>query len=799
MNPHDLGDPEPSGGRRGIPVPHGEVIPDAKDGEGKGAGRGHKLDVPGQRRVAAVVEGPFLRLHPEPAGLPAAGTVGHAAGMEGGREGDPAERERDGSPGIHRDPLLDPFFGEPLGHLVAADQGCAGSGRDRLRVRDMIEMAVGEQDEVGPERGDIDDPGGQRVGRDKGVEQQAEPTGLDGEAGVAVAGELHGCSIFPGAVRGAKPELRTGGNFNRPLALLPEQPHSGTGPAGMNLDPSKKIAGLLVPLFALRGRHDLGIGDTSALAELVEWAARNRFRAVQILPVNETGGDHSPYNVLSAFAIDPSTITTHPSWLPDLTPGDYRTVTARHDTESLRSGPVDYPRVKALKAELLRASWERFRRGDGRGGRARLFHSFLETHVSWLADYTLHRALLERNDGEENPASWSGGCRDAASARGWLGSLGAGERADFEERRIFFAYVQWIAFSQWSAVADTAETLGVALIGDVPVGVSPGGADLFARPDLFDRERSCGAPPEKVFKSDPFTERWGQNWGFPLYRWEEMARDGFAWWRMRLRVLRSLFHMVRVDHALGFFRIYSFPWDPRRNGQFTDLSDDEARALTGGPLPGFVERDDSTPENRSLNERHGEVLLGMLASETGEHRLVAEDLGEVAPYVRPVLERLGLPGFKIPMWERDEEGRMLPGSAYPRVSLATYATHDHAPLSVQWREWQEGLSRGGEEAEGCRRILGELLSYAGLDGTPVETPFEGAVHRSLLKGLLRSNSWLAVVMVTDLFGSDQRFNVPGAVGSANWTARIPAPVATWDSLHAGLLSRWKEETEASGR
>ena len=105
----------------------------------------------------------------------------------------------------------------------------------------------------------------------------------------------------------------------------------------MNLDPNKKIAGILVPLFAIRGRHDLGVGDTEALAEVVEWAAGNNFRAVQILPVNETGGDHSPYNVLSACAIDPSTITTHPSKLPELTPGDYRLITERHDLESLRS------------------------------------------------------------------------------------------------------------------------------------------------------------------------------------------------------------------------------------------------------------------------------------------------------------------------------------------------------------------------------------------------------------------------------------------------------------------------------
>ncbi len=567
----------------------------------------------------------------------------------------------------------------------------------------------------------------------------------------------------------------------------------------MHLDPNKKIAGVLVPLFALRGRHDLGIGDTEALSEVVEWAAGNGFRAVQILPVNETGGDHSPYNVLSAFALDPSTITTHPSWLPELTPGDYRSITERHDVTALRSGPVDYTGVKLLKRELLEAAWKRFRQGDGRSGRSKLFTHFLEIHAHWLSDYTLYRVLLERHQGNENLASWPSEHRSATLARHWLSSLSAKELAEIEERRGFFAFVQWIAFSQWSTVADLAGTLGVALIGDVPVGVAAGGADIFACPEEFDRHRSCGAPAEKVFKSDPFTEQWGQNWGFPLYRWEVMARNNFSWWRRRLRVLRSIFHMLRVDHALGFFRIYSFPWPPQQNQEFIDLSPEEAKAKTGGLLPGFIDCDDSTPENRAHNERHGEVLLSILDAEIGDHRLIAEDLGQVAPYVRPVMARMGLPGFKIPMWERLPDYSIQPGTTYERISVATYATHDHAPLVTQWKEWQSGLARGGEEAEGCRKILSELLAFSQRPDIDPATPFEGEVHRSLLEGLLLSNSWIVIPMITDLFGSDQRFNVPGAVGSANWTARIEDPLSDWNTRHKSQLTWWREAVTRHGR
>ena len=567
----------------------------------------------------------------------------------------------------------------------------------------------------------------------------------------------------------------------------------------MTLDPEKKIAGLLVPLFALRGRHDLGVGDTEALIEVIEWAAGNNFRAVQILPVNETGGDNSPYNVLSAFALDPLTITTHPSRLPELTPGDYRQITERHNLIALRSGPVDYTGVKALKRELLEAAWRRFRKGDGRSGRSKIFARFLDQHSAWLPDYTLYRVLLEINHHVEDTSSWPLTQRNAKASRVWLASLSEQDYADVEERRLFFAFVQWIAFSQWATVDDLAETMGVALIGDVPVGVAAGGADVFASPEEFDPTRSCGAPPEHVFKSDPFTEQWGQNWGFPLYRWEVMARHNFLWWRRRLRLLRSVFHLLRVDHALGFFRIYSFPWAPQRNAEFTGISEEEARAKMGGPLPGFIDCDDSTPENRDHNERHGEVLLGILNEELGNHRLIAEDLGEVAPYVRPVMARMGLPGFKIPMWERNPDGTMKSGESYDRISVATYATHDHAPVITQWEEWQAGIAPGGEEEAGCRRILAELLRFSGHPEIDVMTPFGGRVHEVLLEGLLTCNSWIAIPMITDLFGTSQRFNVPGAVGSANWTARIAEPVSEWNACHAELLAWWRSAVLRSGR
>ena len=125
-------------------------------------------------------------------------------------------------------------------------------------------------------------------------------------------------------------------------------------------------------------------------------------------------------------------------------------------------------------------------------------------------------------------------------------------------------------------------------MGDIPFGVSYYSADVFARPNEFALDWSGGAPPEPYFKDDQFTQKWGQNWGIPLYRWNVMRTNNFAWWRERVRGVRNFFHVFRIDHVLGFYRIYAFPWRPLRNKEFLSLSWDEMLQRTGGKAPHFA-------------------------------------------------------------------------------------------------------------------------------------------------------------------------------------------------------------------
>ena len=565
----------------------------------------------------------------------------------------------------------------------------------------------------------------------------------------------------------------------------------------MELSPQQKLSGILAPLFALRGSNDLGVGDVGALRELVDWAAAHNLRVVQLLPVNETGNDHSPYNAISSVALDPLTIELTPEMLPELTAEILEEERAHFYMRSAAEGPVFYKIVKPLKRAVLHRSFERFLELEWkrRTARSRAFKAWVAEQEGWLPGFALFRVLMAEH-GTERWDAWPEQCRTRLTAEAWLAQQPAKMRKDWELRQREVMYVQWVAWSQWAAVRAHAESLGVALMGDIPFGVSLHSADYFCEPEIFDSQWSGGAPPEHAFQGDLFTMRWGQNWGVPLYRWDVLKQQDLRWWRQRVRKVREVFHLFRIDHVLGFYRIYGFPWRPECNAEFAPLDAGVARERTGGELPRFHPNPDDTDPQRLANRQHGEELLRPLLEETGAYRLIGEDLGTVPPYVRPSMESLQMAGFKVPMWELEWDTRLTPGDRYQRLSVATYATHDHEPLRVLWERWMRIIAQGesGQVADAHARDgawweVRRLATWAGFE-VPRIMEFE-QVHEALLRGLLACNSWISIFMVTDLFGTSQRFNVPGAVTDSNWSERIERPVKEWGASQAlsSLLSR----------
>jgi 4-alpha-glucanotransferase len=541
----------------------------------------------------------------------------------------------------------------------------------------------------------------------------------------------------------------------------------------MNLSPEKKIAGVLVPLFALRREEDLGIGDTAVLREFIDWVAGIGFKLVQLLPINETGADNSPYNAISAMAIEPTTLYLAPNSPQDLTREDFDDLIADVDLSSLHLGAVKHRAVKQLKRRLLEKAFANFS-GHGSEERQVKFRTFCKEESAWLRDYAFFRVLMEGNENSAAWNRWPAQHQTIETARSWLRDLPHDRQAALRHRESFFCYVQWIAHQQWRAVKLYAEERGVALMGDIPFGVSYCSVDVFARPDEFMLDWLGGAPPEPHFKDDAFTQKWGQNWGIPLYRWDKMRANNFQWWRDRVRGIRRTFHFCRIDHVQGFYRIYAFPWRPRMNKQFLPLDHNQMLEQTGGRAPHFVPRDDETPHNREANKREGEEYLRVVLEEAGGMRVVGEDLGVVPDYVRPNLRSLGIAGFKIPQWE-GLDGMIVPGDKYERLSVATYATHDHEPIRALWDQaFAHPIPNAAEQS---RATLEKIALFAGLNSQIDELDFEKDFYPAIMEALFKCESWIAMVMITDLLARKYRFNVPGTKANLNWTRRMHRSIA----------------------
>src|SRR2546421_693545 len=254
----------------------------------------------------------------------------------------------------------------------------------------------------------------------------------------------------------------------------------------MNLSPEKKIAGILAPLFALRTESDLGIGDLEALRQFIDWAAGVGFKLVQLLPINEMGGDHSPYNAISAVALEPTTLYLAPGSPTDLTPEDFDEAIATADLDRLRKDNVKHDRVRTLKFGLLEKAYARFlQRSFEDKSYAAAFNSFCENEDGWLGDYAFFRALMEENGDRESWNQWREEHRRGESARDWLAAQTVEIRKSFSERESFFKYVQWVAFDQWIATRAYAERRGIALMGDIPFGVNLYSADVYSHRDQF--------------------------------------------------------------------------------------------------------------------------------------------------------------------------------------------------------------------------------------------------------------------------------------------------------------------------
>lgn len=339
------------------------------------------------------------------------------------------------------------------------------------------------------------------------------------------------------------------GGSNRVLDIEPKLKTSAVIVSGLRFVNARQAwrgAGVAIPVFSVRSDDDFGVGDFYDLKKVVDWAVLTGQKFLQILPINDTTMTHTwtdsyPYNANSTFALHPMYLRINElGKLKDVKRQAYYDDLARE----LNALPqVDYERVNEAKNAFTR---EIFAQNGAKTLKSKEFKSFVEQNAYWLTPYAAFCVLRDLN-GTPVFANW-------------------GEFAEYDESKVakfvadnqdainYVYYIQYHLDKQMREVHAYASKNGVAFKGDIPIGISRDSADAWIAPRLFNMNSQAGAPP------DDFSVL-GQNWGFPTYNWEEMSRDGFAWWKSRFRKMAEYFDAYRIDHVLGFFRIWQIPMD----------------------------------------------------------------------------------------------------------------------------------------------------------------------------------------------------------------------------------------------
>lgn len=439
--------------------------------------------------------------------------------------------------------------------------------------------------------------------------------------------------------------------------------------------------GIVVPLFSLHSKQSCGVGEFLDLIPLIDWCADVGFNVIQLLPLNDSGWDMSPYYAISSCALDPVYISLH----------------ALPDGQELPQSSGGRLEVKRQKLEWLR--------------------TYFEAHPVNLEPFKANHPWV---------------CEYAQS--------------DFD------LFVQQLAFEQMSRVRAHATARGVLLKGDIPILVSPESIDVQAHPDLFDCSVTAGAPPDLY---NPL----GQNWGFPLFRWDAMRHEHYRWWKERLRVISQLYHLYRIDHVVGFFRIWAIEKGVKPSqGHF--IPEDPTRWLAQG---------------RELLEMmiRASPLLPM-----------AEDLGTIPKGVEHVLRELGIAGTKVLLWQfrKTEPRTVIPYHLYNPLSLTTVSTADSEPLGLAWRKYPD-------LAEPFARL--KKWTYDGvLKREQREELLRDAHHTSSYFHINLLQEYLALFEELS-WGNPEadRINVPGTVLATNWTYKFRPSVeeiATHEGLRAAI-------------
>jgi len=408
---------------------------------------------------------------------------------------------------------------------------------------------------------------------------------------------------------------------------------------------TQKRAGVLVPLFSVYSKKSIGIGELDDLRLLIDWASNTGNSIIQLLPLNEVGPVFCPYDSISSFALEPLYLSLEK--IPQVNKNYFKKKIDKLRKEfPVGSRYVNY-RVKGEKITLIRDIF--LEEGDRI---SEDFKRFIEDNSYWLEDFALFKVLKE-SQGEKAWYEWQEIYKNRK--RSALDSF----KKEHEREITFQEWIQWQLHRQFKEVRKYAAAKKVLLNGDLPILVSRDSADVWAHPEFFKLEFAAGAPPDMYCAK-------GQRWGMPTYNWEKIAADGYRYLVEKLRYAQEFYDILRIDHVVGLFRIWSIPYNEPIENQ---------------GLNGFFD-----PKDEHKWGQHGRNILSMILRNT-EMLLCAEDLGVIPKACTDTLKGFGIPGNDVQRWTKEWKMKhdFLDSKDFRVLSVAMLSTHD----TTNWPAWWE--------------------------------------------------------------------------------------------------------------
>ncbi|MBA3721823.1 MAG: 4-alpha-glucanotransferase [Parachlamydiaceae bacterium] len=484
--------------------------------------------------------------------------------------------------------------------------------------------------------------------------------------------------------------------------------------------------GIVIPLFSLHSELSYGIGEFPDLIPIIDWCKTIGLDVIQLLPLNGTGHETSPYGAISAFSLN--TIHIGLACLPFLE--KYPVLIEELKTIPKHSSHqrIPYTAVRETKEKFLRHYYElvgpTIRNSDD-------YKNFIQ-HSHWLKGFAVFKTLKAKYDW----VSWEKWPEALQSPTTQLL-----QELEYEHQNEieWHYFLQFISHEQLTKVKRHATSQGVFIMGDIPILINRDSSDVWLHRELFHMEFCAGAPPD-MYSAE------GQNWGFPIYAWDPLSAQGYKWWIDRLRLASHYYHIYRIDHIVGFFRIWSIPFGMEsKDGHYI-------------------------PIDPNVWIDHGQKIMLMMINNC-DMLPIGEDLGNVPPIVRTCLSALGICGTKVMRWEREWEkhAEFIPIGNYPVASLTTVSTHDSETLQLWWTLHES-----------------EAKDFATSKGWSYQPTLSREHHNEILWDSHHSNSLFHINPLQEYLAlipgltwpnlEDERINSPGIISENNWTYRFKPSV-----------------------